>query len=253
MDACLRPVDPDHAAFFDRQRQLAVLQRQRRFAEQFAAPAVQCGDVGVHRRRRSASRSSTVAITLLATAWRSEVMRSSTFSSSTIAAPLELLRGFSIFGSVAGSRASPRCTAATMSLPHFERSKPFGSERRLASFSSEVGAWVAISPTASSFSTRRARHVAALRFLLAPGRDFHQHREFLRLAHPRLQPLPGALGVEIVGLRRGQDLHLLADPVAAAALLQVGVERCEHVAQMGDVGDRVMHLLLVSAAGATSR
>ena len=98
-----------------------------------------------------------------------------------------------------------------------------------------------------------ARHVAALRFLFAPGRDFHQHRQFLRLAHPRLQPLPGPLGVEIIGLWRGQDLHFLADPVAAAALLQIGVERREHVAQMGDVGDRVMHLLVASAAGATSR
>ena len=45
----------------------------------------------------------------------------------------------------------------------------------------------------------RARHVAALRFLLAPGRDFHQHREFLWLAHPCLEPLPGALRMEIVG------------------------------------------------------
>ena len=131
-----------------------------------------------------------------------------------------------------------------MSLPHFERSKPFGSERRLASFSRLVGAWVAISPTASSFSTRLARHVAALRLLLAPGRDLDQHRELPRLAHPRLQPFPGALGVEIVGPGRGQNLHLLADPVVAAALLQVGVERCEHVAQMGDVGDRVMQLLV---------
>ena len=45
-------------------------------------------------------------------------------------------------------------------------------------------------------------------------------------------------------MRRGQDLHLLADPVAAAALLEVGVERGEHVAQMRDVGDRVVDLLL---------
>ena len=45
-------------------------------------------------------------------------------------------------------------------------------------------------------------------------------------------------------LRRGQDLHLLADPVAAAALLEVGIERGEDVAQMGDVGHRVMNLLL---------
>ena len=89
-----------------------------------------------------------------------------------------------------------------------------------------------------------ARHVAALRFLLAPGRDLHQHRQLARLAHPGLQPLPGPFRVEIIGFGRGQDLHFLADPVAAAALLQVGIKRREHVAQMGDVGHRVMQLLL---------
>jgi hypothetical protein len=77
-------------------------------------------------------------------------MRSKTFNSSTIAAPLELLRGFSIFGSAERSRARPRCTAATTSAPHFERSNPFGSERRPASRSMLVGACVAMSPTASS-------------------------------------------------------------------------------------------------------
>ena len=88
-----------------------------------------------------------------------------------------------------------------------------------------------------------ARHVAALRLLFAPGRDLHQHRQLFRLAYPRLQPLPGAFGVEVVGLRRGQDFHFLADPFAAAALLEIGVEGREHVAQMGDVGDRIVHLL----------
>ena len=40
-------IDPDNPALFDRKRQPAVLQRQRRLAEQFAAPAVQCGDIGM--------------------------------------------------------------------------------------------------------------------------------------------------------------------------------------------------------------
>ena len=48
-----------------------------------------------------------------------------------------------------------------------------------------------------------ARNVAALRLLLAPCRDFHQHRKLLGLAHPRLQPLPCALGVKVIGLWRG--------------------------------------------------
>ena len=46
-----------------------------------------------------------------------------------------------------------------------------------------------------------ARDVAALRLLLAPGGDLYQDRQFFRLAHPRLQPLPGALRVEVVGPR----------------------------------------------------
>ena len=139
-----------------------MFQRKRRFAEQFAPPAVQGRDIGVIV-GSDLSRSSTVAITLLATACRSDVIRSSTFRSSTMAPPLELPRGFSIFGSVEGSRATPRWTAATMSVPHLERSKPFGSERRLASRSRLVGAWVAISPTASSLRTRlRGRRGFAL-------------------------------------------------------------------------------------------
>ena len=36
-----------HAAFFDRQRQPAVLQRERGLAEQFAPPAMQRADVGI--------------------------------------------------------------------------------------------------------------------------------------------------------------------------------------------------------------
>jgi hypothetical protein len=43
----VRPVDPDDAAFLDRQRQPAMLQRQRRVAEQLAAPAMQRADVGM--------------------------------------------------------------------------------------------------------------------------------------------------------------------------------------------------------------
>ena len=40
-------IDPDNPALFDRQRQLAMFQRQCRFAEQLAAPAVQRGHVGM--------------------------------------------------------------------------------------------------------------------------------------------------------------------------------------------------------------
>ena len=96
------PDRPHHAAFFDRERQPAMLQRKRRLAEQFAPPAVQGGDVGgivgcdlfevVDGRNHLAGAQRRGARTS---------MRSSTFNSSTIAAPFELPRGFSIFGNVA--------------------------------------------------------------------------------------------------------------------------------------------------------
>ena len=44
-------IDPDNPPLFDRQRQLTMFQRQRRFAEQLAAPAVQRGYVGMIVRR----------------------------------------------------------------------------------------------------------------------------------------------------------------------------------------------------------
>ena len=145
------------------------------------------------------SRSSTVAITLLATAWRSEVMRSSTFSSSTIAAPLELLRGFSILGSVgriarqAALHGGDDVGAPFRALEAFRQRAQIGEPlQRGRCVGGDVADRIVLQHAA-------ARHVAALRFLLAPGRDLHQHREFLRLAHPRLQPLPGALGMEVVG------------------------------------------------------
>src|ERR1700678_4064396 len=43
----LTPIDPDNPALVDRERQPAVFQRQRRLAEQLAAPAVQGADVGM--------------------------------------------------------------------------------------------------------------------------------------------------------------------------------------------------------------
>ena len=97
-----------------------------------------------------------------------------------------------------GSRASPRWTAATISAPQCERSKPSAAsaDSRAAPGWPELGGDIADGVV---FQHAAARHVAGLRLLFAPGRDFHQHGELLRLAHPRLQPLPGTFGVKVVG------------------------------------------------------
>ncbi len=139
------------------------------------------------------SRSSTVAITLAATPCRSEVMRSSTLSSSTVAAPFGAGRKRSSCGSVLGSRASPRLTASTICLAparalealrqRAQRAQPLDGGRRLHR---DVADHVVLEHA-------RARHVARLRLALAPGRDLDQHGELLRLAHAGFQPLPGAL------------------------------------------------------------
>ena len=88
-----------------------------------------------------------------------------------------------------------------------------------------------------------ARHVALARLALAPGRDRLHDRQLLRLAQPHLQPLPGVLRMRIVGLARGQHLHLLVQPVGAVLALQLGLEVLVDVDQMGDVGQRIVELL----------
>ncbi len=52
------------------------------------------------------------------------------------------------------------------------------------------------------------------------------------------------LGLEAIGAGRGQYLHLLAHPVAAPALVEIGGELEIDVAQMGHVGDGVGELRL---------
>src|ERR1700738_4294101 len=115
-----------------------------------------------------------------------------------------------------------------MSWPHFDRSKPRGSERNAASRSMVAGACVAISPRTSSLRTRPRGlrpappgPVARLPFALAPSRDLHQDGELLGLAHAGLEAFPGILGIGPVGLGRGENLHLLAHPVGAAAFGEI--------------------------------
>jgi len=109
-----------------------------------------------------------VAITLLATAWRSDVIRSSTFRSSTMAASLELLRCFSIFGSVRGRaryraarrRRCRRPFRAVESLRQGTQTRePFQAGGRVGG---DIADRVVLQYAA-------ARNVAALRLLLAPA------------------------------------------------------------------------------------
>ncbi len=192
-NAVLSPVDPDDAAFFDRQRQPAVFQRKRCFAEQLAAPAVQGGDVAL------------IVGGDLVEVVGGDVLAGDgmAFRTSSAAAPSKFDSPGAVWNCCAACRVSaacgdrgarPRCTAATISLPHFEPVKSFGGERGLARRSSEVGAWVAMSAARIVLEHARRWHVAALCFLLAPGRHFHQHREVLRLAVPRLEPLQARSG-----------------------------------------------------------
>jgi len=75
---------------------------------------------------RDLFRSSTVAITLLATRGAPGHPQQD-FKSSTIAARSNCRAAFSIFGKLAGSRAMPRCTRPRYRAP-FRSSKPFGSD-----------------------------------------------------------------------------------------------------------------------------
>ena len=89
-----------------------------------------------------------------ATPSASQTAFSRTFSSSTIAPLPPLRRTRSGIRTALVSRARPRSTAATMSAPVRDRSKPAGIVRRRPSASALRGAADAMSMTASSFRTR---------------------------------------------------------------------------------------------------
>ncbi len=184
----------------------------------------------------------------------SDVMRSRTFSNSTVAAAVVVAAR--ACRAWAGSRDRARCRAS----PPQRSPVPISICRNLSAASAGRpavrGWWVrgwAMSPMASSFSTRDRGTSRVCASCSRQAGDFHQHREFLRLADPGLEPLPGAFGMKVVGAWRGEDVHFLADPFAAAALLQIGVQRREHVAQLGGRRQGRRWSAPASAGGATSR
>jgi len=238
-----RWLDGGDAALLDGQRQLAVLERQRFFAEQFAPPAPERRNI-----RRVVGRDAleivdrgdhlgSNVVTLrdhaqqhleqfdhrrcIGGGLRAHVMR----------------QGFWIARQSAFDRGDDRLAPARAFEPLGQRPQMLellDGRRRLHG---DVADRVVLEHA-------RARHVAGLRLALAPGRDLDQDREFLGLAHARLEPLPRALRIHAVGLGRGQHLHLVLDPVGAAAAAEIFDQRVIDVAQMGDVGNGVSELRL---------
>ena len=90
----------------------------------------------------------------------------------------------------------------------------------------------------------RARDVSAARFPLAPCRHELDDRELGWLAEPRLQPQPGIIGMDVVGIGRFQDRHFLRQPAGAALPFQLSLQRRIDVAQMRHVGQRIFQLLV---------
>ncbi len=88
-----------------------------------------------------------------------------------------------------------------------------------------------------------AWHVARLRLALAPGGKLHENGQLQRLLDPHLQPLPGVLGLHLIGFDRGEDVHLLGHPLAAPLALQLFAEREIDVAQMRHVGEGIGELV----------
>ena len=85
-----------------------------------------------------------------------------------------------------------------------------------------------------------SRHVAALRFGLAPGREVAQHRQLARLSQAGLDPEPGRRRIEAVDRRVGERGHLLGKPALALVAVEPGGDLFVDDAEMGDVGDRVV-------------
>ena len=193
-----------------------------------------------------ASRSSTVAMIFGATRSSSATALSSTFRSSTMAPVAWRRAGRSGIGTVFGSRASPRSTAARMSCAGRERSKPVGIERSRPSASTRAWRRDREVDHRVVLEHASARYVARLRLALAPGRDLHQDRDLARLAHPPGEPPPGVLGLGPVGVGRGEHTHLLVEPAVASVRLKLRLQRLVDRDQVGDVGQRVDELRLES-------
>ena len=179
---------------------IAALRRSR-----FAAPAgAELGTSACSSSGRSGRGSSTVReMTLLATAWRSDVIRSSAFREARrVAAPSEPPRRlFDLRQAHDESRARPRCTAAMMSVPHWRRPKPF--EQPSAGLARRSGEDRGMGGDAAdrirpSGRARRRRHVAgfALPARARPATSGGRPRAPSGLRTRVFRAAPGALGVE---------------------------------------------------------
>ena len=171
--ASLIPVDPDDAAFFDRERQPAVFQRQCRFAEHLAAPAVQGGDVGkivggnlfeIVDGRNYLARDG----------MRSDVMRSRTsgvrrsLRHSNCRAAFPFSAGFGDRGrgrAVRRRRFGAPLGAVKPLRQRAQAGEPLQGGRCMGG---DIADGIILQHAA-------ARHVAALRLLFAPGGDLHEH------------------------------------------------------------------------------
>ena len=148
-------------------------------------------------------------------------------------------RSRSIFGSVFGSRARPRSTAATMSAPAFDRSMPFGNARSSPSASAVFGAARAISIMMSSLRTRdRGTSRPCASASRQPASSIRTG-EIARFAGAVAKPLPSPVGVLLVGRSRRQRAHLVGEPAEAVRRFELLQEELVDVAKVGHVRDRV--------------
>ena len=126
-----------------------------------------------------------------------------------------------------------------------EREKPSLSVRSWLKLLGEVGAWLAMSYSASSRRMRAARHVLRLGEALAPGGELHQHGQRLAVLDAQLQPLPG---IRRAGCRTfvGSVRTAISSCSQSArpVFLEIGLQMLVDVAQMRHVAERVVELLV---------
>ena len=108
-----------------------------------------------------------------------------------------------------------------MAWPCCERSQPFGTVLQPAERLGVLRLLLGDLVDRVVLDDAPARHVALARLPLAPGRDGFHHGEFGRLAQPHLQPLPGVVRMQVVGLARFEDVHFLRQPLRAAFALEL--------------------------------
>ena len=232
------PLERDHPPSLDREREPALLERQRMLAEQFAPPTLHCGHVGLVVGGDAVEfvdggdHFSRDAMPLRGHTQQHFEELHGRLSIDRGLRAIEPRQGL-------GIARQPALDCGDDGFAPFRALEPPG-QRPQAAEPFDGGRCLHCNVADDVVLEHApARHITFLSLALAPSCDLDQNGKLSGLANARLQALPGVFGLEAISAGRGESPHLLLHPVAATAPIEIGGELEVDIAQMGYVGNRI--------------